>query len=389
MEANRVALIAAALPLIFFGIGGDYANPDPLHFWCLIAGGTGLGGALARKRWAGPLVIGALLVLGTLARTRAVDFAGSDVLPATDEAVRVLLGGENPYAHFYTSTIPPGAVFAYPPGEIAYYGLAHLCGVPIARVEHLAAILVLLAIVALAPLAGEGLAALALGIVAASGDLVVRTGDGSNDTSASLLVIAAAVALAWSLASRGRPARALWFASAIGFGWALAFKAYTLPIVVFVALFLWRRDAPAARAWLTALIITVAAFCVPFLVWNPAGFIRNVGGAYLYHPSAYGRNLWRDAVSAWPALAGALQPLIPLITPLAGLAVASLLWRRPARTFGTAFLHGCAVVATLFVFARWTTSVYWVFLAPLGAAGVALAAGAVPPLGERERLRAE
>jgi len=389
MDANRVALIAAALPLVFFGIGGDYANPDPLHFWLLLAGAAGLGGALARARWAGPLVIAGLLALGTIARLRAVDFPGSDVLPATDEAVRVLFSGANPYAHFYTSSVPPGAVFAYPPGEIAFYAIAHLAGIPIGTLEHVSAILVMIAIVALVPLAGEGIAALALGIVATSGDLVVRTGDGSNDTSASLLVLAGLALLAWSLAAHGRPARVLWFGSAVAFGWSIAFKEYALPIAVFVAVFLWRRDGRSARAWIAALAGTIAVFVVPFLAWNPAGFITNVGGAYTYHPEAYGRNLWRDVIGAWPNVATALQPLIPFITPLAVLIAVIVLWRRPARTLGSAFLQGCAVVGAAFLFARWTTSVYWVFLAPALAAGVAVAIGGVAPLGERERLRAE
>jgi len=389
MDANRVALIAAALPLVFFGIGGDYANPDPLHFWLLIAGAAGLGGALARARWAGPLVIGALLVLGTIARLRAVDFPGSDVLRATDEAETVLFSGADPYTHYFTSTIPPGSVFAYPPGELAFYAIAHLAGVPIGAVEHISAILVMLAIVALVPLAGEGIVALALGIVAASGELIVRTGDGSNDTSASLLVLAALAMLAWSLATRGRIARVLWFLSAFAFGWSIAFKEYALPIAAFVALFVWRSDARRARGWLGTVAGTVAVFVVPFLAWNPAGFIANVGGAYTFHPEAYGRNVWRDAISAWPAIAAAAQPLIPFITPLAVLIVATVLWRRPGRTLGAAFLQGCAVVGAVFVFARWTTSVYWVFLAPAIASGVTLAIGARLPLGERERLRTE
>jgi len=389
MAVDRVALIAAALPLIFFGIGGDYANPDPLHFWLLMAGAAGLGGAIARARWAGPLIVIALLVLGTIARLRAADFPGSDVLPATDEAVRVLFGGANPYAHTYAATVPPGAVFAYPPGEIVFYAIAHLVGVPIGMVEHLSAILVLLTIVALVPLAGEGLAALALGLVAASGDLIVRTGDGSNDTSASLLVLAGFATLAWSLATRGRSARVLWFGSAIAFGWSIAFKEYALPIAVFVALFLQHSDGRRARSWLLTLVATIAAFVMPFFLWNPAGFITNVGGAYLYHPDAYGRNLWRDAISAWPALASALQPLIPFVTPLVVLVIATLVWRRPARTLGGAVLQGCAITGVLFVAARWTTSVYWVFLAPAIATGVAVAIGGMAPLGERERLRAE
>jgi hypothetical protein len=382
--AQRVALVAAALALVFFGIGGDYASPDPLHLWTLIAGAAGLGGALTRARWAAPLVIVALLALGAIARIHAVDFPGSDVLPATDEAVRALFAGENPYAHDYTSTVPPGSVFAYPPGEIAFYASAHLLGVPIGSVEHLSSIGVLIAIATLIPLAGEGIVALALAIVAISGDLIVRTGDGSNDTSASLLVIAGLTALAWSLAAHGRLARGLWFISAVAAGWSIAFKEYALPIAVFVALFLWRSDAPRARSWIATATGTLAAFVVPFFAWNPAGFIANVGGAYTFHAETYGRNVWRDAIGTSPAIAATVQPLIPLVTPIAVLIVAIVVWRRPARTLGGAFLQGCAVVGTAFVFARWTTSVYWVFLAPAIAPGGAGAIG-----GARERLRTE
>ncbi len=383
MEANRIALLAATLPLLLFGIGGDYAQPDPLHFGVLIAGAAGFAGALGRRRWAGPLVIAALLVVGFLARASAVDFPGSDVLPAPREAVDVLAGGGDPYAHVYRSTVPPGAVFAYPPGELAFYSLLHLTGVPILRAEHLTGMLGLLAITFLAPLTGEGFAALAIGVLANAGDLVQRTGDGGNDTSATLLVLVALALLAWALATRGRTARVLWFASAIGFGWSIAFKEYALPLVLFVALFLWRSQGRRARGWIATAAGTVALFVVPFFVWNPAGFIANVGGAYLAHPSAYGRNLWRDAVGSLPPLAAQLDPIIPFVTPLAVLAVAIVLWRWPARTLGGAVLQGCAAVAALFVFARWTTSVYWVFLAPAVAAGLAVAFGAAPPLGER------
>jgi hypothetical protein len=60
---------------------------------------------------------------------------------------------------------------------------------------------------------------------------------------------------------------------------------------------------------------------------------------------------------------------------LAFAAAAVAFWRRPAAGLGTAFLQGCALVAIVFVFARWTTSVYYIFLTPLAMAGVVLALG--------------
>jgi hypothetical protein len=387
---QRVAAAAAALLVLLFGIGGDYANPDPLHLAALVAGAAGLGGALAGRAWAGWLTLTTLVVLGALARATADDFPGSDVLPATREAVAILAAGADPYAHVYASTVPPGGVFAYPPGEIVFYAIAQRCGADILRVEHATGILTLLAVAALAPLCGSGFAALAVGVLALAGDLVERTGDGSNDTSASLLILVALLCLAWSLATRGRHAQALWFASAVGFGWAVAFKQYTLPMALFAGLFVWRTSGGRrASAWIAVAAGTTALFVVPFFVWNPAGFIANVGGAYLAHPAAYGRNVWRDLVSFVPGLAAAASPFVPFLALLALAAVTVALWRRPTRSLGAAFLHGCVAVATALVVARWTSSVYWVFLAAPVAAGTALTLGAAPPLGEGEGLGAE
>jgi hypothetical protein len=53
--------------------------------------------------------------------------------------------------------------------------------------------------------------------------------------------------------------------------------------------------------------------------------------------------------------------------------VTVVLWRRPAGSLGVAFLQGCMVLATVLLLARWTTSVYYVFLAPMTVVGIVFA----------------
>jgi hypothetical protein len=375
-SVDRFALVAATLPLVMFGIGGNYEQPDPVHFAALVAGGAGLAAIFSRRSWAGAAILLAVLALGVYERMTIGYHQGSDVMTSTNEALQVLAVGGNPYAHVFQMTNPPGGVFGYPPGEIAFYGLAHLFGGDVFRVDRTCSILDLGLIAYLAPLVGEGLAALALGTLAVSGDLIFHATDGSNDTAASFLVLAGVCALAWSAAQRGRFATVLWFTAAVAFGWAIAFKEYASPIALFVALYLWRTDARRARTWIATAAATAAAFILPFLVWNPVAFIANVGGELVVHQNVWGRNLWRDGGSFVAPLVSALTPAIPavLLAAVAGLTVA--LWRRPAASLGAAFLQGCAVVATVFVLARWTTSVYYVFLAPLAVTGAVLTVAA-------------
>ena len=373
---DRIATIAAALPLLIVGLGGDYEHPDILHFAALVTGIAAVAGALARRRWAAPLVLFAVLILGAYMRVISADNRASDVMLTTVEALGVLASGNDPYTHTYALTNPPGGPLGYPPGELAFYGLAHMLGLNVFRVDMLAGILGLGLIASLAPLVGDGLAALAIGTLAVAVDVIFHSTDGSNDTAASFLVLLGIVALAWSLASRDRTAQALWWISAVAFGWVIAFKEYALPIAVFTALFLWRTDARRARGWIAAVAATTALFVLPFLVWNPLAFVANVGGALFVHQNVWGRNLWHDDLGYVPVIANALAPLIPFITLAAFAGACVALWRRPAANLGTAFLQGCAVLAVIFVLARWTTSVYYVFLAPLAMAGVALTLGA-------------
>ena len=376
-RVNRIALAAAALTLVMYGIGGEYESANPLHFVALAAGAAGLAAILSRSTWAGSFVLVTTLALGVYLRLIEGVHPGSDVLPATNEALAVLHAGSNPYAHVFAQTVPAGGPFGYPPGEIAFYGLLQLAGADLFRVDRACSLVGLGLIAYLAPLIGDGLAALAIAMLATSPDLIYHISDGSNDTAAALIVLAGIVMLAWARALRGRAASGFWYASAVAFGWAVAFKEYALPIAAFAGWFLWRADAQRARGWIATAAATVALFVVPFFAWNPVAFVANVGGALVVHPDIWGRNVWRDVLTlAWPALEGLPAPVIPAIMLLAAAGLTVAFARRPPGSLGVAVLYGCAVTGTLFVLARWTTSVYYVFLAPVIAAGLVLALGA-------------
>ena len=326
---DRLALIAATLALMFFGIGGDYERPDPIHFAALLAGAGGLAAVLTDRRWAGSLILIAVLMLGVDIRVNAGDNRASDVMVATSEAVEVLESGADPYTHTYATTNPPGGLFGYPPGEIAFYALAQRLGANLFEVDRMAGIVNLGLVAALVPLIGEGLAALAVGVLAVSPELVFHATDGSNDTVAAFLVLSGLVALAWAPAASGRIGRRLWWGSAFAFGWALAFKEYAFPIVCFVALFVWRSDAARARRWVAGIATTAAVFVLPFFAWNPAGFIANVGGALLVHRNVWGRNVWHDFGGDAPDAIDAVARLIPSVMILIVYALAYVLLAPP------------------------------------------------------------
>ena len=138
---------------------------------------------------------------------RWVDFfpgGGSDVLPATAEAIATTLAGGNPYAHWYASERPPSDNFPYPPIEM----LIHLPGYLVAGLtgvrftEVIAALLVMVAFVWLARRVSITAALPALALYAALPNLVNLSVDAGNDTSTGAMLLLAVLAAAWA-AERG------------------------------------------------------------------------------------------------------------------------------------------------------------------------------------------
>jgi len=374
-KGDRIACVAALLPLLGYGIAGDYEHPDLAHLGALLASVACFGGALARQRWAGYATLACALAVGVYERLLNTPFNGNDVLLATDEALRVLAAGGNPYSHVFATTNPPGQPFAYPPGELAFYGLGQLLTGNIFGLDRLAGIGNLVVLAALCPIAGAPLAALAVSMAALTGQLAFTAVNGSNDTAASFVALVAVALLAGAFAVRDvRAARVLWWTSALAFGWAIAFKETTALVYLAVVVYL-ARSRPDWRTYVLGSLGPAAAITLPFVVWDPVGFWRNVIAGLLVHTNIWGRNVWGLLAAFAPGARDAVARFVPSVMIAALWLAALLCWRVPARNLGGAVLQGCALLGALFLFGRWTTWTYYVQVAPLLLAGVVLALG--------------
>jgi hypothetical protein len=376
---DRVAAVAALLPLFVYGIAGDYEHPDLPHLGTLLAATICFAGVMAGRSWAAYAALACALAVGFHERALNHPFNGNDVMLATDEALRVLQGGGNPYDHSYTATNPPGQPFAYPPGELAFYGAVKLVTGSIFDADRVASMANLAVLALLSPIVGPALTALAVSVAALAQPLAFSAANGSNDTAASFLTVLAIALLATSRAVSQRPLRRTTFwAGAIAFGWAIAFKETTALVYVAVLAYLIRTHWNP-RAFAVGSLGFAAALTLPFFFWNPAGFWHNVVGGLFLHQNIWGRNVWGLVTAVAPDARDAIAPFVPAIMLLALAVVAVACWQRPVRSLGGAVLQGCALMGTVFLFGRWTTWVYYVQI------GAILLVGTVLALGEDER----
>jgi hypothetical protein len=283
-------------------------------------------------RWrvgGGAIVV--LLLVGIA--LRLVPSSGySDVLTVTEAAAREMLAGGNPYGHGYEASLPPGAPFAYGPLALLWY-LPSLADP--GRLETLASIVVL----GLLALRGR---LLGLAIYAVTPAFVVSAGDGSNDTTAGLLILLAL------LAALRKPVL-----GAVLLAVAVAFKPYALawlpglvafggmgPLVVFVG--------ASALLWLPALI-----------AWGPSSMLWSLREADALHERPYYSLAYAlgsgDEVSkaAWNALR---------VGAGVALAVLNLVLVRSAASF---IIGGTLVFAATLFLGWWGTFAYFAAVAPV------------------------
>ena len=267
-----------------------------------LMGGVGLAGigvlvALARRRRqlrALTLLIVAAVGLPAIALIALRLKTGAPLLMhdgayQTEEAIRFLLSGQDPYGQDYTRTsmrlwhwyvnqpLDP-ALFHY-----VYYPLTFLIGVPFAALATVAQVAFddRLVLLLAGVVAAAGLLALPwrwewrfLALVVLFLDPFFYLAQGRND----ILFLAALVlgALAWS---RERPVAAGW-----SFGVALAFKQFSLLFLAPLAVGLLARrrqgriGTGALVLGLAGLIVPAALSIGPFLAWDPAAFWTDTVG---------------------------------------------------------------------------------------------------------------
>lgn len=168
---------------------------------------------------AGVLAIVVLAGLGIWLRWSAPYGGWSDVLSVVQAAATTVLAGGNPYGHGFAESLPPGAPYAYGPIALLWY-------LPLLGDPRKMELLVTTGILIVLALRGRPLG---LAVYAMLAPLLVTAGDGSNDSSAGLLILVALLAsqrspiggaLLLAIAAAFKPYAAAWLPPLIGYGWA-------------------------------------------------------------------------------------------------------------------------------------------------------------------------
>ena len=284
-------------------------------------------------RWRiGPVVVIVLLLVGLA--LRAVPSTGfSDVLTVTEAAIREMQAGGNPYGHGFEESFPPGAPFAYGPLALLWY---------VPALDDPGAQELLAATVVLGLLALRG-RPLGLAVYAVTPAFVVAAGDGSNDTTAGLLILVTLL-----VAVRAPIAGAVLLAAAVAFkpyalAWLpglLAYGGIVGPLVAFLV--------ASAVAWLPALV-----------AYGPREMLWSFREADALHGTAY-----YSLAYALDAPEGVPKPLWNGLRVAigVGLAIGNLLFVRSAASLvvGGALVFG----ATLFL-GWWGSFAYFAAVAPI------------------------
>jgi hypothetical protein len=210
-----------------------------------------------RVGWLGILV---LLGVGIALRLDATGHFVSDVLDVTGAALRRAFQGENPWGHGFLNSRPTGAPFPYGPLAVFWY-------TPAIDAPRWLELFVSCGILALFAVRGRPVG---LAVYATAPTAILTATDGSNDTSAGLLILLALVIAA------KRP----WAGAAI-LAAAVAFKPYAaawLPALVVYG------GLPALAAFVIA---TVAIWAPSALTWGLGNYLKSLELAEQTHHSTY------------------------------------------------------------------------------------------------------
>ena len=207
-------------------------------------------------RWLPALV---LIASGAALRLATFGNHASDVSDVTSAAIRVLLSGTDPYGLGYAVSAPAGAAFPYGPVALLWY-------LPLWWDPPLMELVVSGLLLGWFGIRAANGRPIGLAVFALAPPLVLAATDGSNDTSAGIMILAA-----MALAER-RPAM-----GAVVLAVAVAFKPYAVAWVP--ALLLW-AGLPAIASFLVA---SVVAWSPVLFVWGPGSYLRSLAMAQETH----------------------------------------------------------------------------------------------------------
>jgi len=284
-----------------------------------------------RLGWAGVAI---LLAVGVALRLGVPDHRASDVLDVTGYAVRHAFLGENPWGHGFDISRPPGAPLPYGPLEILWYS-------PAPDDPRSIELFVSCAILALFAVRGR---LVGLAVYATAPTLVLTATDGSNDTSAGLLILVALVVAA----------RRPWL-GAVALAAAVAFKPYALAWAP--ALFAY-GGLPALGAFTAA---TVAVWAPSALTWGLDNYFLSLRLTDRTHHATY----WSLGV-IWEAVTqrSAPQDLLDKFRLVAS-AVIAVAWLPFAKSIDAVIVSGVIVFVVFMFGGYWGSYAYLGAIAPI------------------------
>lgn len=352
-----MAALAAGWLLLSWAVA-TYYDHNPLKLWWLLpifALAALSFGFTVVNRQIGPWLTAVSAVIGAVAeqvwRTPTIE---SDSVDYVHGAFRILSLGTNPYLVPIAETIPPGALYVYPPGTFLVYGPFFALGSDGIVVARIAAVIIVLTLAVVGLRIGPGRAALAAATYGVFSYGAFRVIDGSTDTVMAMLLVVGVGLLTYP------GPRAHW-ASAVVLGLAIAYKQPVWPAYLLLAYFLWRTQH---RRHIAVSLGLAVATIVTFLIAAPGPFVNSVLITALTssnHLNAYGLNLPVMLATLFPALP-VLSVSLPLTLIGLGGSVA-FFFLHPAKDLRTALLQGVTVTFIGFVLAAWTSPSYYMYLA--------------------------
>ena len=366
-QSDRLAALGASWLAISWALQNVYEAFYLAHWWTVLAFLVGVAAAvtlLRSGRWGPVLALLAAVSTGLMEHLSRPSKPESDTLAVVNAAWHLLTSGTDPYGPAIAASVPPGALFEYPPGVLALYGplleLVHDGSI----VERGSSMLLVLLLGALAWRVGPGRAALAAALYGTYIYGTIRALDQSDDTTLALL-LAVGMLLLWQGERAGIRGGVAFWASVPVFALVVLFKQLAWPIYLFVALYLW-FDRPGGRRHVVATAAIVTAAVLPFFVWGPAQFLAAmVVSVYPGHPNIYGINPLGTLNMVFPALATTLGPL-NTFAQLGGLGLTLyLLLRHRSRDIRGALLQGMSALFAAIFLSRWTSPTYYMLLLEL------------------------
>jgi hypothetical protein len=291
--------------------------------------------AVAARGWRiGWVGIAVLLGVGIALRAGVFDHRASDVLDVTGDALRRAFLGQNPWGHGFLSARPPGAPFPYGPLGLFWY-------TPAIDAPRELELFVSCGILALLAVRGRPVG---LAVYATAPTLVLTATDGSNDTSAGLLILAALV-----LGAK-RP----WLGAAF-LALAVAFKPYSAAWAPAMLLY---GGLPAVAAFLVA---SLAVWAPSLISWGPVSYIRSLQMADETHHSTYwSLGVIYEQVFARSADREALNRMRLVLGAVIG--VGGLLW---SRTMDGVIVAGMLIFLAVMFGGYWGSYAYLGAIAPI------------------------